>query len=214
MKYRLKVISAALLTALAVTACGSDDDGGLTIVDSEMNATDTPDATDPETTDSETDETDSELAAYIGSWATGCVPSQFPAASVATYFTHDVQFDATTWQFTMSGYLDESCTVQSQEIDGGTTMRGTTTMTGNYVDGGELVTTADGIPANNLSLTIDTFTNTLDETDETANEAIGTTSDVLVHVNDADVLYLDDALFGINEAPGTLVLTLPFYPAR
>ncbi len=188
MQHQLKKLSAAVLALTIITACGSDNGAAVTDTNAETGMT----------------------AAYVGSWTTGCIAAPIPIEGADTYFTYDFNFEAATWQFVQSGYLDESCTIQFQEIDGATFERGTTTITGTYQEGAELVTTADGVQANSLSLTVDTFTNTLNEPDDPPNEAIGTTNDVLVYVDDAGVLYLDDALLGINQAPGTLVLTLPF----
>ena len=183
MKSRMRELSAVLLVLFAITACDSDDDD------------------DGMTTEAEQET----VAAFIGEWTTGCVASQLP--NFSAFFTYDFQTTATTWQFVQSAFLDESCSIQEDVILGTETF--TTTITGTYTEGDE-VTTADGLQANLLELTLETFTNTADEPGEEPDVNIGDSFDALVFVNDANVLFLDDGLLGINEAPGTLVLTLPF----
>ena len=210
MKIQLQKLAMVVLTLSIVTACGGDDDNPV-VTDPPSDTGDTGDTGDTDNTDVNGDSSGTEsetMAAYVGSWTTGCVASQIPGIT-NTFFNYTFEADTSSWEFVQSGYLDESCTIQMQDTDGGSSERGTTTVAGTYTEV-DTITTTDGLPAIRLNLTIDTFTNTLNDSDEEPVDTVGNTFDTLIYVNDADVLFLDDSLLAINESPGTLVLTLPF----
>jgi len=159
---------------------------------------------------SSSDDNDSPAAPYIGLWDTGCTLSGF-VQSPDIYTTRSMRFDSAEWVFTQSAFLDAGCTVQmSGTEETGTRTTFTTTVTASYTDDGSTTTTADGLEAFNLASVVTGSTTTSDSQPEEGDSPDGAMFDLLVNVTDTNVLFVDGALLGLNETPGSLLLTLPF----
>jgi hypothetical protein len=185
MNMSMKYLAASLVAAALLSGCGSSSDSDSN--NSEME----------------------ENASYVGQWRTGCVTSDVVPAQ-DTFFEFQLSFDADGWQYQQDAYLDEACTMQmSGTEETGVSVRGTITSSGSFTEEEE-VTTGDGLVATTLSLTVDAFSNTLDESGEEAAAAIGSMADTLVHVSDVDQLFIDGVAFGIGVDANSLLLTLPF----
>jgi len=148
-----------------------------------------------------------DTASFIGEWQTGCMSSPNPEV-INTFFEYQMNIAATEWRFVQSGYLDEACTIQTAEGS----ERGTLEFVSTYTEEGT-VTTSQGLLATNLTSTLTAVTNTLDDPGDEPSESIGNVLDVLVFVNDADNLFIDESFFGLSEDTGNLFLGLSFFRA-
>jgi len=146
-------------------------------------------------------------ASFIGDWQSGCISSPNPEIT-NTFFEYQFNISATEWQFVQSGYLDEACTTQTAEGS----ERGTLEFVSTYTEEGT-VTTSQGLLATNLTSTLTALSNTLDDPDDAPSDVIGNVTDVLVFVNDADNLFIDESFFGLSEETGNLFLGLSFFRA-
>lgn len=148
-------------------------------------------------------------APFFGEWSTGCVTSEVINLP-DTFFEFQLMVDAAGWQFQQGAFLDEGCLTQTAGTEEtGMSVRGTITTSGTFTENGEL-TTSGGLLATTLSLTVDAFNNTLDDSGEEAQAAIGSMADMLVHVSATDQLFIDGVAFGIGEDSNSLLLSLPF----
>jgi len=153
--------------------------------------------------------------AYIGEWETGCVKSLQHPEDPNLYVSYRLRFNATEWHYVFAAYVDEECTSQRLETADIDRTTYTLTIAGTYFNSG-VVTTADGLQANNLTINVtsDTTTNTSDNPDDESDTAIGASADILIYVDDANVLYAGESLLGTSEdtgeVSGKLVLSLPF----
>jgi len=144
-------------------------------------------------------------ASFIGDWQSGCTVSPNPEV-INTFFEYEMNIGATDWRFVQRGFLDEACTIQSAEGS----ERGNLVFISTYTEEGT-VTTSQGLLAINLTSTLTAVNNTLDDPDDEPSDAIGTTMDIVVFVNDSDNLFLDESFFGLGEDTGNLLLGLSLF---
>jgi len=145
-------------------------------------------------------------APYIGEWESDCI-DKVPMSN-SHYITYSFNIDATEFEYSLSAYFDENCTSQTPNAEQAGSRRGTVTVAGTYVDGG-IATSTDGLESNILQSTNLYATSTLDEPEDNTSLPADVEYDFLVHVNDADILFVEAGLLGLSETAGSLALTIP-----
>ena len=149
-----------------------------------------------------------EIGSFIGMWRSDCV--LLTVNGIDIYAEFSFQIVSADLVHAQNFFTDPLCSIQTvTSADNDISGLGSIIIGGSYVDSG-LVTTSDGLDANNLALTIDSSNSVLSAASGELDLALGNEIDFLVFVDDSDVLFADALLLNVSTTPGNLALNIPF----